>query len=60
MLRLRLRLRHPNRRPFQWWFDFTAPNGDYLVGLCTSRAEAKREARLFGGTYQGRWLEGGR
>jgi hypothetical protein len=41
----------------RWWFDYTTPDGEYQIGWCSSRSEARRYARLLGGRYQGRWKE---
>lgn len=47
-------LRHPNRRR-SWWFDYTDASGDYKIGICGSKAEARKWAHMCGGTYRGRW-----
>jgi hypothetical protein len=41
-----------------YWYDFTDASGDYKIGLCFTKAKAKRYARMFDGTYRGRWRPG--
>jgi hypothetical protein len=47
-------LRHRNRRG-AWWFDYTGSHGEYQIGICRSKGQAKRYARMLGGRYRGRW-----